>query len=141
MIFAFLFVLILLTSIFLFTLPNMNMEKTQIKRNNKTILKGVEVAKNPLDLTKGLMFREKTDGMLLVFPTEGKHGIWMLFMKIPLDLVFIDKNNKIVDIIKNVQPMSLNLSTWKTYYPKENAKYCLEVNPGTELKIGDVLEF
>lgn len=81
------------------------------------------------ELVKGLMFKRR-GRLLLDFGKECKPGIWMLFMKFPLDLIFLDSSGKIVDIIENVKPFSLNPKTWKIYYPRKNCRYCLEVEAG-----------
>ncbi|MFC1685890.1 DUF192 domain-containing protein [Nanoarchaeota archaeon] len=94
----------------------------------------VELAKNFLQQAKGLMFKKKLDenkGMLFVFNKERKRSFWMINTTIPLDLIFIDKDSKIVDIIKNTTPLSINL-----YSSPNPAKYVLEVNSNTADKIG-----
>ncbi len=89
---------------------------------------------------KGLMFREKGN-MILDFKKEGKYGIWMLFMRYPLDLFFLNENFEVVDIKKNCLPISLNPKTWKVYYPKEKCRYVLEVESGKlKLKKGEKVE-
>ena len=116
----------------------------QIKNRtrNKTIT--VMHAKNPLALTRGLMFKS-TGNMLMEFPIRARHGIWMLFMRYPLDLIFIGKEKKITEIKKNISPLTLNPKTWKIYYPGKKAKYVLELDAGEahdfDSGVGDVLEF
>lgn len=113
---------------------------------NKTKNKNIEVmhAKSPLALTKGLMFKKKGN-MLLEFPLSARHSIWMLFMRYPLDLIYIDKQKKITQIKKNIPPITLNPKTWKTYHPKEKAKYVLEMQAceprDFEFSAGDTLQF
>ncbi len=92
----------------------------------------------------GLMFKAsmpKDQGLLIEFPSwlslrisKTVHGF---FMRFPIDLVFIDKDQKVVDIT--------TLNPWRLYIPKTNCKWVLEVNEGIALdkdvKIGDKLEF
>ena len=71
----------------------------------------LEVAESPVQLAQGLMGREKLDpdaGML--FKTEGSltSGFWGKNTKIPLDIAFIDREGKIVDI-KHITPMSTRI--------------------------------
>ena len=103
----------------------------------------VEIANTAAKLTKGLMFR-KTGRMLLSFHFPARHGIWMFCMKFPLDLIFIDKNNRITNIVENVKPMTLNPKTWKVYYPNKRCKHVFEVEAGFAKKVnyksGDVVE-
>lgn len=100
----------------------------------------VELADTAVKRAKGLMFRkslEKDSGMLFVFPTEGKHSFWMANTYIPLDIIWIGSDMKIVHIEENVQPCVVEGSTMdklrdlcRVYTPSENAKYVLEVNGG-----------
>lgn len=77
--------------------------------------------------TRGLSGVESlpiNEGLLFVFPTSGAHGIWMKDMRIPIDIIWISENSRVVDIEKNVTP-----ETFPTiFYPKEVALYVLEVN-------------
>lgn len=112
------------------------------KTKNKTIT--AMHAKSVPALTRGLMFRN-TGNMLLEFPLSARHGIWMLFMRYPLDLIFIDRQKKITEIKKNILPLTLNPRTWKIYHPGKKAKYILELKAGEAHDfnpcIGDMLEF
>ncbi|MCK4730029.1 MAG: DUF192 domain-containing protein [Candidatus Aenigmarchaeota archaeon] len=98
--------------------------------------------KNPFGLMLGLMFRKRGNA-LMEFPWDGKPGIWMLFMRYPLNLIFLDKNLKVIDILKNIPPLSFNPKTWKTYYPKKKCKYVLELDAREkiEVKQNSKLEF
>ncbi|MFH1445224.1 MAG: DUF192 domain-containing protein [Nanoarchaeota archaeon] len=93
--------------------------------------KTIEHADSLWKQTKGLMFRKsipKYHGMLFTFNHEAKHGIWMLFMRFPIDIYFLDKDMKVVYQVKNAKPLNpLKPSTWKVYTPKKPAKYVLEV--------------
>ncbi len=107
------------------------------------VIKDIQIADTVGALTKGLMFKKK-GRMLLSFHFCARHGIWMFCMKFPLDLVFIDKNKKIINIVENAKPISLNPKTWKLYYPKKRCRHVLEVEAGftkkVGLKPGDVVE-
>ncbi len=134
------FVIILLI-IFLFKkspvkYANVKIGKTEIK---------AEIADNMITRTKGLMFRKTlpdNEGMLFIFDEENYQTFWMMNMSFPIDIIWINKEKKVVDITKNAQPCKLICST---YRPKEKAMYVLEVNSNfTEehgVKIGSSLEF
>ena len=107
-----------------------------------------EVVSSATRLMKGLMFREKlgfSEGMLMKFPLEDFHSIWMFGMKFPIDLVFINKHKIVVDIYEYFLPMKWNPKTWKVYTPKARSKYVLEINAGfvdkRNIEVGDLLEF
>jgi hypothetical protein len=101
----------------------------------------LELAVTASERAKGLMHREslgENDGMLFVFEQEGKPGFWMKNTLISLDMIFIDSNNKIVDIMTAVP---CEKEPCKSYTPKAEAKYVLEVNAGFaekhNIQIGD----
>jgi uncharacterized protein len=63
---------------------------------------------------------------------------------IPLDIIWLDTEMKIVDITYNAQPCE-KTERCKTYMPAQPVKHVLEVNAGfsekNNLKIGDQLNF
>lgn len=85
-----------------------------------------------LSSIKGLMFDDmkECDGALI-----HANAIWMPFVKHNLDLFFLDKDFRVIDIQKAV-PLTLHPNTWKIYRC-EKAAYCLEIMPGkAKLKKG-----
>ena len=86
----------------------------------------VETANSFIKKAIGLMFRKK-GRMLFVFAFPGRHGIWMPFIRFPIDIIFADSEGKIVAIHENAMPLSANPKTWRIYSPKKPAKYVLEV--------------
>ena len=116
-----------------------------VKNNtSKDTIKNVSLESDFLSKVIGLMFR-KRGRIMMKFIFESKHGIWMPFMKFPLDILYIDSDKCIVDIKYNVKPISFNLKTWKVYSPCKKCKYILEVESGQLrrkiFKVGDTLEF
>ena len=98
-------------------------------RISDTVIKA-EVANTPLKRTVGLMSKStlpSNQGMLFIFNDENHHSIWMMNTSIPLDIIWIDSNHKIIDIVKNAQPCFL---ICEIYTPDEKALYVLEVNSG-----------
>lgn len=97
--------------------------------NGKNLVKiNVEIADDDVERTKGLMFRERldeNDGMLFIFDDEEYQTFWMKNTLIPLDIIFIDKNLKIVDI-KSAAPCKEEPCT--LYKSQKPAKYVLEMN-------------
>lgn len=91
----------------------------------------VEIAKTEEERVLGLMFRHSIPedrGMLFIFEKEDFQSFWMKNCFFPLDLIFIDKNGKIVDIKENFQPCKED--PCPTYKSKEKALYVLEVQGG-----------
>ena len=103
---------------------------------------GVEVAKTPEELEYGLMFRQQLDkdrGMLFIFEKEDVYPFWMKNTLIPLDIIWINKENKIVFIKNNAEPCPQ--TDCKFINPGIKANYVLEINSGIveslDLKTGD----
>ena len=106
----------------------------------------VEIADTLEKHAQGLMNRERLNsesGMLFIFDTESKRSFWMKNTLIPLDIIWIDENKKVVFIKHNAEPCKTEKC--KTFGPNKNAKYVLEINGGLAEEIGlteeDVLEF
>lgn len=104
----------------------------------------IEIAETDFEQTTGLMYRksmEKNRGMLFIYPDERpRGGFYMKNTYIALDLIYLDSNDKIVDINENTKPFS------ETPVPSViPAKYVLEVNAGTVenlgLEVGDSMVF
>lgn len=107
----------------------------------------IDIADDPYEQSRGLMFRkslESNNGMLFVFEDLTNRSFWMKNTYIPLDMIFIDNNLRIVDIKENVPPC-LRENPCPSYPSTDPAKYVLEVNGGfvreNRIKIGDMLDF
>ncbi len=88
----------------------------------------VEVARSDPERRKGLMHRERLApdaGMLFVFDETSDHGFWMLNTLIPLDMIFIGEDGRIVGVVARAIPG--DLSPRSVGAP---SRYVLEVNGG-----------
>lgn len=97
-----------------------------------------EIADTFAKQTRGLMFREnlpENRGMLFVFKNEARHGIWMMNMSFPIDIIWLDSQKEVVHIVENAKPCE-TVTLCKPYFPPGNAKYVLEVNAGFVAKHG-----
>ena len=104
-----------------------------INNGDKEIKINVEIADDDSERAKGLMFRESLEdnsGMLFVFEDEDYYGFWMKNTLIPLDMIFISEDLRIIDI-RYAVPCEDECTN---YIPKEKAKYILEVNGNFTLK-------
>lgn len=72
----------------------------------------------------------ENEGMLFYFPEQKLVSFWMKDTYIPLDMIFIDKNKRIVKIHKNTTPLNEEI-----LYSGE-AMYVLEINGGLADKFG-----
>ena len=106
----------------------------------------VEIADTARKREIGLMNREylnSNNGMLFVFDQAGVYNFWMKNVLIPLDMIWIDENNKIIFIKENAEPCKTEKC--ESFGSDEKALYILEVNGGVAeemgLEIGDKVEF
>jgi hypothetical protein len=105
----------------------------------------VDIADTTTKKALGLMHREKirkNEGMFFIMGNEAKYDITMANMKFPIDIIWINKEGKIVEIFNDAKP-SKSLFLGEMYRPKKPAKYILEVLSGVakeaRFKIGDKL--
>ena len=69
----------------------------------------LEVCATDGERSLGLMYRRElpeTEGMIFLFPDERENTFWMKNTYIPLDMVFVDKDKRIVGILENVPPLN-----------------------------------
>ncbi|MBM3551589.1 MAG: DUF192 domain-containing protein [Alphaproteobacteria bacterium] len=69
----------------------------------------VEVADTPEMRARGLMFRKSMPGdrgMLFDFRSEGPVSMWMKNTYIPLDMVFIGRDGRVVGVAADAEPLS-----------------------------------
>lgn len=90
-----------------------------------------EVARTKDERTEGLMNRDSlpyNGGMLFIFDSEDRYSFWMKNTKIPLDIIWISADDKVVHIERNAQPCTTPIC--ERFTPTRPAKYVLETNPG-----------
>src|SRR5262245_38418449 len=69
----------------------------------------VELARTEAETRRGLMYREKLApdaGMLFLFPVEKHQAFWMKNTFIPLDIIFITHEKKVLGVAENCAPMT-----------------------------------
>jgi len=97
----------------------------------------VEIADNPEEQALGLMFRDSMPadaGMIFIFPNESPRSFWMKNTRIPLDIMYFDKDLKMVSISANTPPC--RVSRCPSYPSIKPAMYVLELNAGTASELG-----
>jgi uncharacterized membrane protein (UPF0127 family) len=81
------------------------------------------------------------EAMLFLFDHSDKWAIWMKDMKIPLDIVWLDQDQKVVYIVKGASPDDYP----KSYVPNDPALYVLELPRGAveakNIRIGSKATF
>ena len=101
----------------------------------------LEVADSFAKRERGLMQRDSMPeghGMLFVFEDETDRAFWMKNTRIPLDILYIATDGKIVSL-KTMRPYDLS------QVPSDGpAKYAIELNAGmiqkTGVKVGEILQ-
>ena len=101
-----------------------------------------EIANDSLTLSQGLKYRSHlgwNKGMLFIFPKPLRHSMHMINTIIPLEIIFIDEEKKIVDIKEGI-PRCPDLIV-----PDFACKFALEVNDKfcmtNNIQIGDKVRF
>ncbi|MCV6628238.1 MAG: DUF192 domain-containing protein [Flavobacteriaceae bacterium] len=115
----------------------------QILDSAKTIKKhlDIEIADNDYERQTGLMYRkemQENQAMLFIMPQETQQNFYMKNTYIGLDIIYINKDKKIVGIHKNAKPLD------ETGIPsKVPALYVLEVLAGKsdnwKIEVGDFI--
>jgi uncharacterized membrane protein (UPF0127 family) len=103
----------------------------------------IEIADDPGERSRGLMFRREMDddhGMLFIFEQSQPVGFWMKNTPLPLDMIFISRDKKIVGIVEQAVPFSLDSRSVGA-----PSQFVLEINGGLSrrygLKEGDSVRF
>lgn len=94
-----------------------------------------EVADDETERVLGLSGRDglaENKAMLFVFEEPETHGIWMKDMKFAIDIVWLNKDKKVITISSNVKPDSYP----KRYFPDSDSKYVIELAAGQASKLG-----
>jgi uncharacterized membrane protein (UPF0127 family) len=97
----------------------------------------VEVADTREKQALGLMFRDSMaadEGMIFIFPDEAPRSFWMKNTRIPLDIMYFDKDLKLVSISADTPPC--RVSRCPSYPSVKPAKYVLELNAGAAASLG-----
>lgn len=100
----------------------------------RVVAEHVAVADGVWSRFVGLMFRRSLEAGhgLVLRPCSSVH---MFFMRMPLDVVFVDGDGRVVRVYENLRP-------WRATRVVRKAKACIELPAGTltaAVAVGDVL--
>ena len=115
--------------------------------NGKTVV--AETMLRDVDQMRGMMFREslaKDRGMLFVHPVDDIHPYWMYQVRIPLDIIWMDHDRRIVEISANTPACpSKSARECPNFGGHEKSRYVLELAGGGaalyDLRVGEKLSF
>ncbi len=106
----------------------------------------VEVAADDPTREQGLMYRDRLPddrGMIFFFPQASVYPFWMKNTLIPLDMIWIDQQKKVVYVARDVPPCKAD--PCPSYSPDASASYVLELAAGGAARhrvaTGSVLRF
>ena len=94
----------------------------------------VEVAETPAQMQQGLMFRRNMAadaGMLFDYKTPTVATMWMRNTFIPLDMLFVDAQGRVVNIRERAVPQSLDVIA-----AAAPVRAVIELNGGTAARLG-----
>ena len=108
----------------------------------------LEVAETPEALVRGLMYRPhlpSVRGMLFILERDGPLVFWMKGTLFPLDILFLDKEGRIVDLQTMVPEPGVPPERLTRYVSRAPAQYAIEMNAGLArdhgLKVCDRVEW
>jgi uncharacterized membrane protein (UPF0127 family) len=107
-----------------------NYKKTKISINGINVT--MAIASTDEQRIRGLSGIEKmneNEGMLFLFDKPSKQGFWMNKMNFPIDIIWLDSNNKVVHIEKQLEPCKLFLAC-PVYNPEVDTLYVIELRSG-----------
>jgi uncharacterized membrane protein (UPF0127 family) len=80
------------------------------------------------------------EGMLFLFPTQGKYAFWMKDMRFAIDILWLANDGTIIYIKDNVSPHTYPA----TFVPSSPARYVLELPAGYaaahDVKVGEKMQ-
>ena len=109
----------------------------------------VEVLVKPEDTMRGMMFRDSLApdrGMLFINLTPGNYKFWMYQVRIPLDIIWMNMQHKVVEISANTPPCpSKSAKLCPGYGGTEKSIFVLELAGGSvaryHIRVGDIVQF
>ncbi|HEV2065072.1 MAG TPA: DUF192 domain-containing protein [Thermoanaerobaculia bacterium] len=106
----------------------------------------LELARTPEEQQLGLMFRESLPeraGMIFLFNDGGAHPFWMKNTMIPLDMIWLDPDGKVLFVSANTPPCKAD--PCPSYGPTIPAANVLEIAGGMakkeKIEVGSMLKF
>lgn len=129
---------VLLTALvcILVSAPALALDRNTVEISSKSGVHvfSVEIADTEPEREKGLMYRKSLPdgrGMLFDFHHDQQVGFWMKNTYVPLDMIFIRSDGRVVSIAQDAEPMSE-----KIIYSAAPVRAVLEVKAGTARRLG-----
>jgi len=97
----------------------------------------VDIADDDQSRARGLMFVDEmadNHGMFFIFPREAPRSFWMRNTRIPLDIIYLDRDLQVVSISEDTPPCRIRRCP--SYPSDAPAQFVLELNAGQAAAIG-----
>jgi uncharacterized protein len=126
-----------------------DLNATEVRLPNGTKIMA-ESMRDQVDMVRGLMFRDSlaaNRGMMFFHGSDNRYPYFTYQYKIPVDMVWIDHDERIVEIVSDVKPCpeGTAASACPAYGGHQNARYVLQVNAGfaakNDMRAGEKLDF
>lgn len=105
---------------------------------NRILAKKTKFCKNPFSKALGLMFSKKNKTLIFTFSREKIISLHMFFVFYPIDVLYLNKDRKVVQLKENFKPFRILIA-------KNPAKYIIELPNSTisktNTKLGDTISF
>lgn len=121
--------LIVITAVIFVILPNMLQPTTDLRLGDGIFKARVAISED--DRIVGLSNVSKLNSdqaLLMVYPSQSRWTVQINTLKIPIDIVWLNSDKKVVYIVTNASPDS---SIVDLFEPKLPAKYVVELPAGT----------
>lgn len=110
------------------------LEPLEVVTRARVVRFQVEIADNDEERARGLMYRESLDadrGMLFIFQSTEPQSFWMRNTLIPLDMIFIGPDGRVLNIVRDTVPGSLDPNR-----SRGPARFVLELRGGEAARRG-----
>lgn len=104
------------------------MKVVALKRQNEVLINSCGIARDFMSRFMGLMGKSTlSSDEALCFPNC--NSIHTFFMKIPIDVLFVSKEGKVIEILESLAP-------WKMLLPRRGVKHTVEMKSGLARALG-----
>ena len=110
------------------------------KTKDRIVVGKIKICRTSFQKAKGLMFSRRIKDEALLFPCkkEKRVSLHMFFVFFPIDVLFADKDKRVIEMKENFRPFSF-------YAPRKKSMYAVELPAGAirknSIEIGDELAF
>ncbi len=79
---------------------------------------------------------KKDFGMVFSFKNDSRRPLHMLFVFYPIDVLFLDRNKRVVEVKPGLRPFS-------AYFPEKKSRHIIELPKGRVscCRLGDLIDF